>query len=171
MLIRTEILMKWLAYGLAAALVCLLQGAALQYVRLFGVMPFLYPLLAAVVAMLEGSSGGTVWCLTFGVACDAVLPGPIPCFYTMVFPVVGLCAGGIAVSWLPAGFPCAFIVSALAFFLVDGFHALLLALTGKAAWAAAGMLACREAGASLLFVPLVYLLFRRVHRKVHADAV
>ncbi len=79
MLIRTEVLMKWLAYGLAAALVCLLQGAVLQYARLFGVMPFLYPLLAAVVAMLEGSSGATASCLAQGEAGDAVRPGPIPC--------------------------------------------------------------------------------------------
>lgn len=169
MLIRTEILAKWLLYAAAALAAVLIQGFVLQFLRILGVMPFLYPLLAVLVAMYEGPLGGTVWCLALGVACDLVLPAPIPCFYTMVFPLAGLCAGLIAQSWLPAGLPCSYVVSALAFALTDGFHALLLALTGKPAWAASLEVGCRETAATLIFVPLLYLLFRRVYRKTHTE--
>ena len=104
-----------------------------------------------------------------GVLCDLTLPGPIPCFYTLVFPVAGLCAGLLSKSWLPAGLPCALAVSVVAFALTGGFHALLLAVSGKAAWAAAASTALRETGATLLFVPVVFLLFRKVYRKCHID--
>ncbi len=166
---RSEFYIKWLLYGAATFLMLLLQGFLLQYLRIFGVMPFLYPALAAVLSMYEGAFGGTVYSLVLGVLCDLTLPGPIPCFYTLVFPVAGLCAGLLSKSWLPAGLPCALAVSVVAFALTGGFHALLLAVSGKAAWAAAASTALRETGATLLFVPVVFLLFRKVYRKCHID--
>ena len=48
---RSEFYIKWLLYGAATFLMLLLQGFLLQYLRIFGVMPFLYPALAAVLSM------------------------------------------------------------------------------------------------------------------------
>lgn len=166
---RSEIFFKWLLYSAASLFFLLLQGSVLQRLRLFGVMPFLYPVLAAVLAMYEGALSGTVYGLVLGVLCDLALPGPIPCFYTLIFPLTGLCAGLIAKSWLPAGFLCSLVVSVAAFVLTDAFHGLLLVLAGKAAWAAVAVTALREICATALFIPLVFLLFRRVCRKCAAE--
>ena len=46
MLARNETILKWLRYILAAALCFLIQGAALQRITLWGVIPFVYPLVA-----------------------------------------------------------------------------------------------------------------------------
>lgn len=166
---RSEVFFKWLLYSAASLLLMLLQGSVLQRLRLFGVMPFLYPVLAAVLSMYEGALSGSVYSLVLGVICDLVLPGPIPCFYTLIFPLVGLCAGLISKSWLPAGFLCSLVVSLTAFTLTDTFHGLLLVLAGKAAWAAVAGTALREILATALFIPVVFLLFRRVCRKCAAD--
>lgn len=166
---RSEVFFKWLLYSAASLLLLLLQGAVLQRLRLFDVMPFLYPVLAAVLSMYEGALSGTVYSLALGVICDLALPGPIPCFYTLIFPLAGLCAGLISRSWLPAGFLCSLVVSFTAFVLTDTFHGLLLVLAGKAAWAAVTTTALREICATALFIPVVFLLFRRVCRKCAAD--
>ena len=166
---RSEVFMKWLLYSGATLAALLLQGFVLQHLRLFGVMPFVYPVLAAVLSMYEGAFNGTVYSLILGVVCDLTLPGSIPCFYTLIFPLAGLCGGLISKSWLPAGLLCSLMVSAAAFCLTGLFHSLLLALTSGAAWSAAGSVAIREAGATLPFVPAVFLLFRWVYRKCHLD--
>lgn len=165
---RSETLIKWLLYGAATVLVLFFQGA-LQNLRILGVLPFLYPTLAAVLSMYEGAFTGTVYSLVLGVVCDLALPGPIPCLYTLIFPLAGLCAGLIARSWLPAGFLCALVVSAAAFVLTDGFHCLLLMLSGKGAAGAAWSIALRETCVTLLFMPLPWFLFRLIHRKCHLD--
>ena len=65
-------------------------------------------------------------------------------------------------------FWCACLLSLLAFVLTDGFHCLLLALTGSQhAMAAAFSLAVRETGASLPFLIPVYFVFRRIHEICH----
>lgn len=166
---RSEIFIKWALYGAAALLCALLQGFLLQQLRLFGVMPFLFPALAAIVAMYEGAFSGAVWALVLGICCDLALPAPLPCFYTLIFPLVGLCAGLLSRSWLSAGFVCALAVSAVAFGLTDGFHCVVLVLSGKGAWAAGALMALRETAATLVFLPLVFPLFRWIYRKCHRD--
>lgn len=164
---RSEIYIKWLLYTLATFALFLLQGI-LQRLRLFGVLPFLYPVMAATLSMYEGAFAGTAYSLALGVVCDLLLPGPIPCFYTLVFPLAGLCAGLMARNWLPAGFPCCLAASALAFVLTDAFHCLLLAFRGEFC-SAALVTAAAETCLTLCFSPAVLLLFRPIHRKCHLD--
>lgn len=89
-------------------------------------------------------TSATIFSLCVGVVCDLVLPGTIPCFYTLVFPVVGLWASLLSQSILPAGFLCSLVGTALAFFATGLFHCLLLWAGGKAAWGAAAFVALRE---------------------------
>lgn len=169
MLARNETIFKWALYAAAAALCLLVQGALLQRVTLLGVIPFLYPLLAVIPASYESPLSGTVFALCMGVLCDQLLPGPIPCFYTLIFPLAGLLASLIARSLLPAGFLCSLTVSALAFLLTDLFHCLLLWVDGKAAWGTGFSVLARE---FLVTAPLtvpVTLLFRAVFRKTHQN--
>lgn len=169
MIARNETIFKWSLYAAATALCILLQSFLLQRVVLWGVIPFLYPVLAAVVASYEGSVSGSVYALALGVVCDWLLAGPLPCFYTLVFPLVSLCAALIAQGLLSAGLLCSLVVSAVAFLLVDSFHCVLLWLQGQGAWVAGVQLMGRELLVTALFVPPVSLLFHAIYRKNHRD--
>lgn len=169
MLARNETIFKWALYAAAAALCFILQDALLQRISLWGVIPFLYPLVAAIPATYEGPVAGTIYALAVGIACDLLLPGPIPCFYTLVFPLVGLCAALISQSLLAAGILCSLAAAAVAFLLTDGFHCLLLWINGRAAWRAGALLAVREFAATAALVIPVTLLFRAIYRKTRLD--
>ena len=161
MLARNEIIFKWALYALAALVCLFVQGVVLQRVTIWGVIPFVFPLGAGIPA--------TIFSLCVGVVCDLVLPGTIPCFYTLVFPVVGLWASLLSQSILPAGFLCSLVGTALAFFATGLFHCLLLWAGGKAAWGAAAFVALREFCVTVPLTVPVTLLFRAVFRKTHLD--
>ena len=61
MLARNEVIMKWILYAAATALCLLIQGAVLQRVVIWGVIPFLYPMLAAIPATFEAPVPATVY--------------------------------------------------------------------------------------------------------------
>ncbi len=169
MLARNETIFKWTLYGLAAALCLLVQGSLLQRIEIWGAIPFLYPVVAAVPATQESPAAGTVFALALGVVCDLLLPAPIPCFYTLVFPLVGLFSSLFSRSLLPAGFLCSLVSAALAFFLTDAFHCFLLWSRNKPAWRAGASLAGRELCLTLPLVLPVTALFRAVYRRTHRD--
>lgn len=52
---------KWAVYALATLLFFSLQGLVLDHVRVWGLTPFLYPILPAVEAMYEGPRRGPVF--------------------------------------------------------------------------------------------------------------
>ena len=152
MLARNETIFKWALYAGATAVFFLLQGAVLQRITLWGVIPFVFPILVAVLGMYEGPLPASVYALTVGVLCDLLLPASIPCFYTLIFPAAGLCAALISQSLLPAGFLC-----------------VVLWAGGKAAWAAGAQVFLREVCVSILLVVPVVLLFSAVFRRTHLD--
>lgn len=167
MLARNEVIFKWTLYAAATALCFLVQGALLQRVLLLGVIPFLYPMLAAIPATFEEPAPAGVFALCLGVCCDLLLPEVIPCFYTLIFPVVGICASLLSRGLLPAGFPCSLAVSAAAFLLTDLFRCFILALGGHHPWGAGLLILLKE---FLITAPLlipVTLLYGLVARKVH----
>lgn len=167
MLARNETILKWTLYAAAAALCFLVQGFALQGIRLLGVIPFVYPLVAAIPATYEGPLAGSFFALGVGVACDLLLPAPLPCFYTLIFPLAGLCGGLLAQSLIRAGFLCSLTAAAAAFFLTDGFHLFLLAISARPAWAAGAGLFLRELAVTAVLTVPVTVLFRAVYRKTH----
>lgn len=169
MLARTDTIKKWTMYALATLLCIMIQGAFLQRMHLWGVIPFLYPLLAAIPATFESPGPGTIFAICVGVVCDSLLPAPIPCFYTLSFTLAGLCGSLLSQSLLPAGFLCSLAASAAAFVLTGCFHGFLLLLTGQPAWGAVVSLCLRE---MLISLPLCFpltLLYRAVFLKTHLD--
>jgi len=166
-LARNEVIFKWALYAAATALCFLLQGALLQRVTLWGVIPFLYPILAAIPATFEAPAPAGIFALCVGVCCDLLLPEVIPCFYTLVFPVIALCASHLSRGLLPAGLLCSLAVSAAAFLLTDLFRCFLLMLEGHSPWLAGISILARE---FLITAPLlipVTWLYRVVARKAH----
>ncbi len=169
MLARNETIFKWVLYAAATVVWLAAQEALFQRCTVWGVIPFVYPLLAAIPATFEGPVPGTAFALGVGVVCDLLLPAPLPCFYTLVFPLVGLCAALLAQEALPAGFLCSLAVGAAAFLLTDLFSALLLWLRHGGAWRAAAYLAVREFCVTAPLSVPVTALYRAVFRKTHRD--
>lgn len=162
---RQETIFKWSLYGGATLLCCVSQGLVLQYIRVWGVFPFLYPILAAAVSSLEGPLAGMIYSLVLGIVCDLTIMAPIPCFYTLVFPLVGLAAATLARGVLASGFLSALVTAAAAFLLTGAFHGVILVFQSKTAWAAVASLCGREMALSLPLALPVYFLFRAVWRK------
>lgn len=169
MIARNETIFKWTLYAAATALCLLVQTGLLQRLELWGVIPFLYPLLAAIPATYQGPFAGTVFSLCVGFVCDLLLPGPIPCLHTLIFPLVGLCAGLLARSWLPAGFLCSLVSAAAAFLLTDSFRCLVLWMRGRGAWEAGALVMVREFCVAVPFIIPLTLLYRAVYRRTLLD--
>lgn len=167
MLARNETILKWALYAAVSLLFVFVQGAALQRLSLFGVIPFVYPLLAAIPATYEGSVPGTAFALAVGVFCDLLLPAPLPCFYTLIFPLAGLCGGLLSQSALPAGFLCSAAATAAAFFFTGLFHCFLMWINDRSAWSAGLFTMLRELAVTLPMIFPVTVLYRAVHRKIH----
>ena len=169
MLARSATIFKWTLYTLAGLVWAVVQAAFLQRVTIWGVIPFLYPLIAALPAIFEGPAAGTVYALACGVFCDLLLPSSIPCFYTLILPLVGLAAGLLSQSLIPAGYLCSAAAALPAYLLTGIFHCIVLWAQGHPAWGAAMSVTLRELCASLLWSLPMTWLFLRVFRRVHAD--
>lgn len=168
MLARTVTILKWTLYALAAALCLIVQGAILQRFTFWGVIPFLYPLVAAIPATYEAPVPATVFALCVGIVCDLLLPESIPCLYTLLFPLAGLCGSLLSRSLLPAGLFCSLVAGAAAFLLTDGFRCFVLWINGHAAWQAAGFLMLREFCVTAPLIPFLTALFHTVARRARA---
>jgi len=99
---------KWSVYALAIAFLLLLHSLTGAHLRVWGVVPFLPPLLLAVVVSMEERLEGVVFGLVFGVLCDLALTAPMPWLYTVSFTAAALlsdaysCAGSSLSSSLAA---------------------------------------------------------------------
>lgn len=169
MLARSATIFKWTLYTLAGLVWAVVQAAFLQRVTIWGVIPFLYPLIAALPATFEGPAAGTVYALACGVFCDLLLPSSIPCFYTLILPLVGLAAGLLSQSLILAGYLCSAAAALPAYLLTGIFHCIVLWAQGHPAWGAAMSVTLRELCVSLLWSLPMTWLFRRVYLRVHVD--
>ena len=169
MLARSATIFKWTLYTLAGLVWGVVEAAFLQRVTIWGVIPFLYPLIAALPATFEGPAAGTVYALACGVFCDLLLPSSIPCFYTLILPLVGLAAGLLSQSLIPAGYLCSAAAALPAYLLTGIFHCIVLWAQGHPAWGAAMSVTLRELCVSLLWSLPMTWLFRRVYLRVHVD--
>lgn len=163
---RRDLFFKWLYYSVATLLLILLQSTLLPAIRLWGVHPFLPPMLVAIAAMLEGPLEGCSFAAVFGLLCDITMPGVIPCFYTLVLPGCALPAAMIARRRMRPGYLCALLSSLLAMLLTDLLQMLLMSFQGGVNIPAALSLSGRECLVTVLLSPLVYLLLRSVSRRV-----
>ena len=122
---------KWTAYALACLLLLFGHELTLAHLRVWGIAPFLPPLLPAVLASMEDRLEGFVFALAFGVLCDLALTAPLPCLYTIAFPLTALLAALIARSVLQPGILCSLAVSTAAIVLVDLITAVTLLAGGR----------------------------------------
>lgn len=169
MLPKSYLVFKWLIYALATLLFFALQSLVLNHIRVWNLLPFLYPVLPAVAAMYEGPRRGPVFALCLGVVCDLLLPVPFLGFFTIIFTVIAIFSAFIAENFISPNLLCAFVVSACGMFLTGGFRILVQILSGGEDLSLMVRTAGIEAGLTLPFVVLVMPVYRGIHRRCGTD--
>lgn len=169
MLPKSYLVFKWMVYGFAALLLFALQSLVLNHIRVFGLTPFLYPLIPATVAMYEGNRRGPVFALVLGVVCDTLLHGPFMGFFTLVFPLIAIFAAMVGENFLAPGPLCSLVVSASALLLTGGMRILVHLLSGGGYVQLMARITLGETLLSLPALVVVMPLCRAIHRRCAAD--
>ena len=163
MLPKSYVVFKWAVYAAATLLLCALQSMALNQIHALGLTPFLYPMLPALVAMVEGPRRGAVF------ACGLLVPAPFPGFFVLIFPVIAIVSAWVAERLLSKGLLCALIVAALAMLLTGGLRLVVQILSGGRYL---GLMARMVVGEGLLTLPALLAalpLYRAIYRRCAAD--
>lgn len=162
---RRDLIQKWLTYGCGLLPVWLLDAYILPRYPVFGVSPMLLPLAAAAVAVLEGAYAGTGFGLVVGLLWELAYPGGFGAL-VITMAVAGMVFGAVSQYALSQSFPTYFICSGGILIFLDGARIFRGLLTDMAALPALLRVAAPEILLSLLWSPLVWLLFQRVYRRV-----
>ena len=124
--------LKWTFYALATLLLCFFKRVLLGSVTVWGVLPFLPPVLLAVVASFEQPKAAVLSGIVFGALCDLVLPASFPCLYTLAFTLAALFTSTVMSSLLQQGLARALVSSVLTFVVADLFQSLAMLTRGAA---------------------------------------
>ena len=130
--VRQTAALKWTFYALATLLLCFFKRLLLGSVTVWGVLPFLPPVLLAVVASFEQPKAAVLSGIVFGALCDLVLPASFPCLYTLAFTLAALLTSTVMSSLLQQGFARALVSSVLTFAVADLFQSLAMLTRGAA---------------------------------------
>lgn len=156
---------KWSAYALACFLLLTVHSLTLANWHVWGIAPFLPPLLPAVITSMEERLESIGFALVFGMVCDVTLAAPLPCLYTVSFTLAAVAASFIAGNVLQPGVLCSLAVSAAAFILVDIIVGIALLLGARASLSAVVLRALREMILSLPLLVVCHPVLAFVHRR------
>lgn len=159
-----EVTFKWISYALCILLLLFLRLLLLSSRTFLGVMPFLPPLILAVIASLEDTRGAVIFGLIFGVFCDLLYSATFPCLYTVGFTVSALLSALLSQRVLQSRFFCAIIVSVLTFSVVALLNMAALAPGGNASFSAMLPVYACETLISLPLLSVCYPLLAFLHR-------
>ena len=156
---------KWSFYALALLAVCLLDSCILPRYPLLGLSPMLLPLAACAVSVLEGSRAGAGFGMAVGLLWELAYPGG---FGGLVFgmTLAGMLLGAAAQYVLSQSFPSYVLCCAALLALLDLLRVLSALLNDAASLPVLLQTAGGECLLSLVWSPLVWLLFRAVFRRV-----
>lgn len=166
---KSYLVFKWVVYTLATLLLALVQLFVLNQVHVWGVVPFLPPMVAGVMASYEGSRASPVYALVFGLLCDLTMAGAPAGFYTFVFTLAALLAALLAENLFSPGFLCSLMSVTVCYLLTALGRCAVFLHRGAASPAAVLLTAAQEYLVTLPCLILVFLLFRQVHRRTTVD--
>jgi len=169
MLPKSYLIYKWSVYGLATVLLFALQHLLLNHIQIWGVTPFLYPMLPAVLASYEGLRRGSVFGLVLGAVCDILIAGPFDGFYTVTFTVIALVSALIGEKLLSSDILCALTVSSLSLVATGLLHTLVLLLAGHNYPLLMLRITLLEMILSLPSLVVIAPLYRLIYRRCAAD--
>lgn len=159
-----EVAYKWLGYGLCIFFLLFLRLLLLGRVTVWGVIPFLPPLILACVSSLEEPRPAVIFGCVFGVLCDLLFAAPFPCLFTLAFTISALLITVISHRFLQGSFFCSAVSAVLAFFIIALLNGIVLGARGHADFPAMLSVFARETLISMVLLPLCYLPLRRLHR-------
>ena len=162
---RGDFFYKWFWYAVATVPVWLLEDVIFGQVTLFGLTPVLLPLAAVAVAVLEGASGGAGFGMAMGMLCYATWAGARP----IIIP--GLILGGILIGsaaryGLKQTGASYLLCSGLLLLVLDVVRILLWQLNQSAPLFPMLKTTLLEILISLLFAPVIWLLYHKVFDRV-----
>ena len=162
---RRALVHKWSFYALALFIVWVSDAYILPRYPVFGLSPMLLPLAGCAVAVLEGSRAGAGFGMAVGLLWESAYPGG---FGGLVFgmTLAGMLLGAAAQYILSQSFPSYLICSAILLAALDLLRILRALLYDAAPISALLQTAGGECLLSLVWSPLVWLLFRAVFRRV-----
>ena len=169
MLPKSYIVTKWTVYGLATIALAAAQHLVLDHITLWGVTPFLYPMLCALVASYEGLQRGSKFSLIMGLICDLLIIGPFDGFYTVTFTLIGILAGLIGENLLSPGWLCGITVSGMGLVLVNLARLLLYFLSGSLHPLLMGRIALVEILITLPMLLPSLPVYRSIHNRCAVD--
>ena len=157
---RRDLIHKWSVYALGLLLVWVLDAYILPRYPLLGISPMLLPPALAAVAVLEGAFAGTGFGLAVGLLWELAYPGGFGGL-VLFMALAGLATGALSQS-LPGCLLCtAGVLAAL-----DSLRVLRGLITDAAGLPALLQVAVPECLLTLVWTPLVYLLFRTIFNRV-----
>lgn len=162
---RRDQIHKWLIYSLGLLPVWLLDAYILPRYPIAGISPMLLPLAAAAVAVLEGAYAGTGFGMGIGLLWELTYPGG---FGGLVFgmALAGMLMGAVSQYALSQSFPGCLICSAGILAALDGLRIARGLLVHAAQLPELLQVAVPEFLYSLVWTPLIWLLFRTIFNKV-----
>ena len=162
---RRDLIHKWLVYALGLLPVWLLDAYILPRYPLWGTVPMLLPLAAAAVSVLEGAYAGTGFGLVVGLLWELAYPGG---FGGLVFylALAGMAMGAVSQYALSQSFLGCLICSAGVLGLLDCLRVARMLFINAASLSSLLQLAVPEFLWSLVWTPLVWLLFRAIYDRV-----
>lgn len=165
---RQDQLYKWFIYALGLLPVWILDAFLLGRWPMFGAKPLLLPLAVASVAVMEGATAGAGFGLGVGLLWALGYAGSNPGMILFLV-LAGMWAGIAAQYALTQGFLGCLLCSAGTLAALEGLHILWGLFSQAAPLAVLLEAAGTELLCSLLWTPLVYLIFRWVFRRVGLD--
>ena len=159
---KRYIVFKWVVYALAALVLLAFQAAVVDHVRLWGLVPWLAPMVVGVVSSYEGSRASPIFALVFGFLLDVGTAGASPGFLTFTFTLSALIAALLAEHLFSPGLLCSLVATAVCY-LITALGRLFLYPFADAPLVLS--LALGEFLLSLPFLLAVFPLCRFVHRK------
>lgn len=164
MLTKKALFTKWTLYTLALLAFILLQQLVLDSVYLLGVYPFLLPMIVAVVAAMEGPTGGTIFGIAVGLLSDLSGSGVFSGVYTLSFFCIALCVAIISKYWVMRNVFGSVIYALIAYAILDAIQLLFLMAVHGARAAVVLDLAGREILVSIVFVIPIFFLYAYLNR-------
>ncbi len=167
---RQDYIVKWLAYALGLLPVVVLNLYILPWFPIFGTVPMLMPLAAVTVAVREGPAAGAGFGLAVGLVYVGLSPD-ISVLLIFVLPLLGLIIGWATRYGLRQNFLSCLLCSLGILLLFDLGRLAWFLLRGKGHLLALLKIAGPELLWSLIFLPLIYWIFRWISRRVPQPTV
>lgn len=155
---------KWLSYTLVSLLFILVQCFGLVHLRVWGVHPFIFPVLVSTVAALETAHESAIYTLALGLLMDLTMPGVLPCFYTVAFLLVFVATQLLSAKVLSWPFFCCMLCGVLSMVCCSGLSTLFLQAKVDFTPLSALMLLGKELLLTAPLMPLVYLPMRKLRQ-------